>query len=46
MKKFGSVSAIKKTSEDELCTILSETLAKRLIRELNDNGEKKDTGNR
>jgi excinuclease ABC subunit C len=46
LKKFGSVSAIKKTSEDELCTILSETLAKRLIRELNDNGEKKDTGNR
>lgn len=46
LKKFGSVAGIKKAGEEELCTILSEALAKRVIRELNGNGEKKSIGNR
>ncbi len=46
LKRFGSVSEIKKASEKELCELLPETIAKRVIRRLKDHGKKKDTGNR
>ncbi len=46
LKKFGSVAGIKKAGVEELKIVLSEALAKRVIEELDDNGKKKDTGNR
>jgi excinuclease ABC subunit C len=46
LKRFGSVTGIKKASEEELCGVLPKAIAERVIRELNNSEKKKDTGNR